>query len=309
MILGVGGKMGSTLATMARRAVEQGGFRRRVIGVARFSSPGLADRLRAHGVECVAADLLDEDQLARLPRAENVIYMVGTKFGTTGQEPLAWTINAYLPGRIADRLRDARIVVFSTGNVYPLVPVTSGGATEETAPDPVGEYAQSCLGRERVFEHFSRRWGTPLLLFRLNYAIDLRYGVLFDVARAVKTQQPIDLRMGNVNVIWQGDACEMALRALRHCGSPPVVLNVTGPETVSVRWLAERLGERLGVAPVYENREEPLALLSNASRAHQLFGDPKVSLRQMIEWTAHWVEIGGSSLGKPTHFQEREGRF
>lgn len=309
IILGVGGKMGPCLAKMAKRAFERAGLKHRVIGVSRFSDKKIREELERSGVETISADLLEEDQLQALPSAKNVIYMIGRKFGTRGKEHLTWAINAYLPGRVAHKYRDARIVSFSTGNVYPLVKVSRGGATEEDPPRPVGEYAQSCLGRERVFEFFSRKYGIPMLHFRLNYAIDMRYGVLLEIASAVRDGRPIDLRMGQVNVIWQGDACEMAIRSLLHCQSPPKILNVTGPENIPVRWLAGEFGRRFNVEPIFEKEESDNALLSNASEAHRLFGYPRVSLRQMIDWTAKWLQAGGVTYDKPTHFQEREGEF
>lgn len=309
MILGVGGKMGPTLARLAKNAVRAAGVEKRIIGVSRFSSGGLEQELQAHGVETIAADLFNEAQLKALPDVPNIIYMVGYKFGTTGQEHMTWAMNAYLPGRVAERFKGARTVVFSTGNVYPLTPVTMGGAWEGYPTGPVGEYAQSCLGRERVYEHFARVHKTPTLIFRLNYAIDLRYGVLLDVAQKVKAQQPVDVSMGHANVIWQGDANEIAIRCLHACDVPPKILNVTGPETVSVRWLAGQFGELFGVEPIIQGVEQETALLSNAALSNQLFGYPRVSLRQMIEWTAHWVNIGGPTLNKPTHFQQREGKF
>ena len=309
LILGVGGKMGPSLAKLAVNTAREAGVKRRVIGVSRFSSGGLAEELQKCGVETLAADVLDEAQLQSLPEVENVIYMIGFKFGSHGQEHRTWAVNTYLPGRVAEKFSDSRIVAFSTGNVYPLTPLTMGGASEEHPPAPVGEYAQSCLGRERVFTYFSSLHKTPMVLFRLNYAIDMRYGVLLDVATAVKEQRPIDLSMGHANVIWQGDANELALRALHVASSPPLVLNVTGPEMVSIRWLAQRFGDLLGVEPIFTGQEQNTALLSNASRAHQLFGYPRVSLRQMIEWMAQWVQLEGETLGKPTHFQERKGRF
>lgn len=309
MILGVGGKMGPSLARLARNAIRQAGVTRRVIGVSRFSATGLAEQLAADGIETIAADLLNETELCGLPQVPNIIYMAGMKFGTTGAEHLTWAMNTYLPGRVADTFRASRFVVFSTGNVYPLTPVALGGASEEMPPAPVGEYAQSCLGREQVFRYFSHILGAPVLLFRLNYANDLRYGVLLDVARAVWEQRPIDLRMGHVNVIWQGDANEYALRSLDLCTSPPTILNVSGPETIALRWLAERFGDQFGVRPQFSASEVETALLTNASRAHRLFGYPQVSLRQMIEWTAEWVRAGAPTLDKPTHFQQREGKF
>ncbi len=309
LILGVGGKMGPSLAKLLKRGVEAAGLKTKITGVSRFSSGHLQNELESAGIATIAADLLDEASLARLPEARNVIYMAGNKFGTTGREYFTWAMNAYLPGRVAEKFPQSRIVAFSSGNIYPLTEIGSGGASEETPPAPVGEYAQSCLGRERVFEYFSRKNGTPLVNFRLNYAIDLRYGILLEIAKAVKEGTPIELSMGQVNVIWQGDANEMAIRSLLLCDSPPVTLNITGPETVSVRWLAERFGEMFGVAPSLTGTEQPTALLNNASHSHRVFGYPRVTLRQMMEWTAAWVEAGGDTLNKPTHFQERAGAF
>ncbi len=309
LILGVGGKMGPSLAKLLARGLAAAGKNARVTGVSRFSSGTLREELEAAGIRTVSADLLEEAALSRLPEARNVIYMAGHKFGTTGREYYTWAMNAYLPGRVAEKFKASRIVAFSSGNIYPLTAVTQGGASEETAPAPIGEYAQSCLGRERVFEYFSRKNGTPLVNFRLNYAIDLRYGILLEVAKAVKEREPIDLNMGLVNVIWQGDANEMAIRSLLHCDSPPKTFNITGPESVSIRWLAERFGEAFGIRPVFTGEEQATALLSNASASHALLGYPRVSLREMMCWTADWVEIGGNTLGKPTHFQERGGVF
>ncbi|NNV02905.1 NAD(P)-dependent oxidoreductase [Brevibacillus sp. MCWH] len=309
IILGVGGKMGPSLAMLAKNAIRAAGGKQRVIGVSRFSSGTLRSKLEAAGIETISADLLDDQQLQQLPKAENVIYMAGQKFGTTGREPYTWAMNAYLPGRVAEAFRHSRIVSYSTGNVYPLMPVKGGGATEETPVAPVGEYAQSCLGRERIFSYFSTVYNIPMLHFRLNYAIDMRYGVLLEVATAVRERQPIDLSMGHVNVIWQGDANEMAIRSLALCDTPPRILNVTGPETISVRWLAEQFAKRFGVDPIFVNEEQDTALLSNASEAHRLFGYPRVSLQQMIDWTVEWIEAGGEILNKATRFQERKGEF
>jgi len=244
-----------------------------------------------------------------LPDAQHVVYMVGQKFGTAGQEALTWAINTYLPGRVAQRYRQSQIVAFSTGNVYPFVPIGSGGAREDTAVAPIGDYAQSCLGRERIFSHASLQYGTPLLVFRLNYAIDMRYGVLHEIARAVYENRPVDVRMGHVNVIWQGDANAMALRSLLHCQAPGRVLNVTGPETISIRALAAAFASRMGRQVTYIGEEMPTALLSDATRAFGLFGYPQVTLAQMIDWTADWVCAGNPTYGKPTRFEEREGRF
>lgn len=309
LILGVGGKIGPSLARLARQAVDLSGVPRRVIGVSRLTEPGLKEQLEQDGVEAVAADLMNEQDLAALPDARNVLYLAGTKFGTTGKEAFTWAMNTYLPGRVAERYRQSRIVVYSTGNVYPLTPVLSGGADESTPPSPVGEYAQSCLGRERIFQHFSGKYGTPLLIYRLNYANDLHYGVLLEIAKSVREGRPIDLRMGHVNVIWQGDANEMALRSFAHCASPAKLLNITGPETAPVRWIAEEFGKIFGVQPQFQHEEQLTALLSNAAESFRLFGYPRVSLKQMIALTAAWLEQGGRTIQKATHFQEREGKF
>lgn len=309
LILGVGGKMGPTLAKMVQRAIVKAGLAKKVIGVSRFSSGNLREELDAFGIETVAADLLKEEDLQALPDVKNIIYMAGNKFGTTGNEHFTWAMNAYLPGRIAEKFPNSRMVVFSTGNVYPLTNILNGNCTEETPVNPVGEYAQSCLGRERVLTYFSHKNQTPMLIFRLNYAIDLRYGVLLEVANKVYKGDPVDLSMGHANVIWQGDANEYAVRSLLHCDSPPKILNVTGPETVSIRWLAEEFGKRFERRASFANEEEPTVLLNNASQAHQLFGYPRVSLRQMIDWTAEWVANDGATHNKPTHFQERKGAF
>ncbi|HEX7016244.1 MAG TPA: NAD-dependent epimerase/dehydratase family protein [Cyclobacteriaceae bacterium] len=309
ILLGVGGKMGPAMARLAREATDMAGVRRRIIGVSRFSEPQTRSGLEAESIETIAADLLNEDHLASLPDAPNVLYLAGTKFGTTGKEPYTWAMNAYLPGRVAERYKNSRIVAFSTGNVYPFSPVEAGGSTEEDATGPVGEYGQSCLGRERVFQYFSAKNNTPMLIYRLNYAIDLRYGVLLDIAKSVVEQRPIDLTTGFVNVIWQGDANEIAIRSLLHCEVPAKIVNVTGPETISVKWLAEQFGSKFGKTPLFVNEAMPTALLSNASLAHKLFGSPRVTLPQLIDLTAAWVMQGGKTLDKPTHFQEREGRF
>ena len=309
MVLGVGGKMGPSLAKLAIRACEATGKKVTIYGVSRFSQPGLKEELEKWGIQTLKADLLEEEQLSALPQVANVLYLAGTKFGTQTNQSLTWALNTYVPGRVAATFRDSRIVVFSTGNVYPFVPTSTQGATETTPPDPVGEYAQSCLGRERMFEYFSHKYHTPTLIFRLNYAIDLRYGVLLDVAKAVANESPIDLRMGHVNVIWQGDANEYALRSLFLCDSPPAILNVTGPETVSIQWLAQQFGVLLDKEPQFVHEPQPTALLSDAAKSHQSLGLPHISLPQMIEWTADWVQQGGEDWGKPTHYQQRSGNF
>ena len=309
MILGLGGKMGPSLAKLLKRALAKVGSEQRVYGASRFSRKPLYDELSSLGIECHRVDLLDDEQLQGLPHAENVIYMAGNKFGTSGNEHFTWAMNAYLPGRVAEKYRDSKIVVFSTGNIYPFVPIDSGGAAEDTRPGPVGEYAQSCLGRERIFEHFSVKNKTPTLIYRLNYALDLRYGVLLEVAKAVKDGKPINLRMGYANVIWQGDANEYAIRALRHCESPANKLNITGPETISIKSLAERFAALFNCTPIFENAPAETALLNNAQRSFELFGKPQVDLDTMISWTAEWLSAGGRELGKATHFQERKGDF
>ncbi|WP_020528243.1 NAD-dependent epimerase/dehydratase family protein [Flexithrix dorotheae] len=309
LILGVGGKMGPSLALLAKQALQKAGKTNRVIGVSRFSSENLEQDLNKKGIETIKADLLNEKDLEALPDVRNVIYMAGTKFGTQGNESFTWAMNAYLPGRIASKFKHSNIVVFSTGNVYPLVPLVSGGATESVQPGPVGEYAQSCLGRERVFEHFSKINKTPMLIYRLNYAVDFRYGVLVEIAKSVRNEEPIDLSTGHVNVIWQSDANEYALRSLKHCKNPMEILNITGPETVSIRWLANEFGLRFGKKPHFIKEEQSTALLNNASQAHKLFGYPKVSLQTIIDATAMWLEEGGALINKPTHFQERKGNY
>ncbi|CAM3610987.1 NAD-dependent epimerase/dehydratase family protein [Marinicrinis lubricantis] len=309
LLLGVGGKMGPSLARLAVNAIAQGGLNKKVIGVSRFSNDAARKELEEAGVQTISCDLLDDKALQELPGAENVIYMAGNKFGTTGKEHFTWAMNAYLPGRVAEKYKDSRIVVFSSGNVYPFTPVGGGGVDESRPPEPLGEYAQSCLGRERVFEHYSHKYETPMTIYRLNYAIDMRYGVLLEIAKSINEGRPINLTMGHANVIWQGDANEMALRCLTVCSSPPNVVNITGPETMSVRWAAEQFAQRLGKEAQFTGSESETALLSNASKSHQLFGYPRVSLLQMIDWVAEWVAAGGDTWNKPTHFQERDGKF
>lgn len=306
IILGVGGKMGPTLARLAKRAAPD----RRVVGVARFSDGAVRDDLEAHGVETVACDLLERDAVAALPKLPNVIFMAGRKFGSGAAEELTWAMNVHVPALVAETFHRSRIVAFSTGCVYPFVPVDSQGATEEMpATPPPGEYANSCVGRERMFQYFSERHGTPGCLIRLNYAIDMRYGVLYDVAARVAAGEPVALAMGHVNVIWQGDACAMALRALRHCAVPPRPVNVTGPETVSVRWLAEAFGRRLDREPVLSGVEDERVWLANSALAASLFGYPSVPLDRMVDWVADWVARGKSSLDRPTHFEVRDGNY
>jgi nucleoside-diphosphate-sugar epimerase len=309
IILGVAGKMGPSLASMVKRASDAIGINRRIIGVSRFGSAGAEEALNAQGIETIRADLLDPMQLNRLPEAPNVIYMAGMKFGSTGQEALTWAMNAYLPGMVSQRYRTSRIVAFSTGNVYGLTTVAGGGSKESDALDPLGDYAMSCVGRERMFEHFSRALNIPVSIIRLNYAIELRYGVLVDLARKVWQDQTIDVSMGHVNVIWQADANAMAIASLKDTTSPPFILNVAGPEILSVRSVCEQFGKRMKKSPKFAGEESPTALLNNGQMGHRRYGLPRVSVDQLIEWTAQWVMSGGSSLGKPTHFESRDGRF
>jgi nucleoside-diphosphate-sugar epimerase len=309
IILGVGGKMGPGLARAAKQAVDKAGINKKIIGVARFTEPGLEEQLHKEGIETYKVDLLNDDELQILPEVKNVIYMAGMKFGTSGNESFTWAMNAYLPGRVAEKYKNSRIVVFSTGNVYPLVPVTGQGATEELAPEPIGEYGQSCLGRERMFQYFAAKNNTPVLIYRLNYANDVTYGVLLEVAKSVKEKKPIDLTMGTASVIWQGDANEIAIRCLNHCSVPAKILNVTGPETVSFRWLAEQFGKMLGVTPVFINEEQSTSFLSNAAECFRLFGYPKVTLKQMTEIVLEWLNQGGKILNKETHYSERKGKY
>jgi nucleoside-diphosphate-sugar epimerase len=309
LILGAGGKMGPSLAALARRASDKAKIQRRIIAVSRFADRGLPRQLEEQRIEAISLDLLDPGALGRLPDIPNVIFMAARKFGTTGSAHLTWAMNTFLPGLVAERFRDSRIVAFSTGNVYSLRRVSEGGATESMHVDPQGEYAQSALGRERMFEHGAGRWGTRVALLRLNYAVELRYGVLADIAQAVFERRPIDLRMGFVNVIWQGDANSICLRSFTHCSSPPFILNVTGPEILSVREVAEQFGEKFGVHPVFESDESETALLNDASKCHRLFGCPSVKIPEIIAWVADWVSDRREMLNKPTHFSSRDGKF
>lgn len=309
ILLGIGGKMGPSMGKLAVAAAKAAGVEKRIIGVSRFSDPKAKAELEAAGIETISCDLLDDKQLQELPLVKNVIYLAGNKFGTTGNESFTWAMNAYLPGRVAEKYRDSRIVAFSSGNVLPFVPVTSGGPSEETSPEPIGEYAQSCLGRERVFEYFSKKNHTPTLIYRLNYAVDFRYGVMMEIAKSVLNGKEIDLKTENVNVIWQGDANEIAIRSLLHCETPAKILNVTGPEILSVYWIANQFGRIFNKEPNFINASTGTALLNNASECHRIFGYPRVTVREIIDITATWISQGGEEFGKATHFQERGGKF
>lgn len=309
VVLGAGGKMGPSLARLIARAAAEAGGQRRIYAVSRWYNEPAARELADSGIEVVRCDLLDRDAVARLPLAPNVIFMAGQKFGTSDSPATTWAMNTIVPAHCAERYGGARIVAFSTGNVYPLTPVSYGGSRETDAPGPVGEYACSCVGRERVLEYYGRRDHTALAIIRLNYAIDLRYGVLLDLTQRLSRGEAISLGMGYVNVIWQGDANRIAIEALPQAAAPPFVVNVTGREILSVRELANRIAIRLNVAPRFDGVEGPDALLSNTDRMHSTFAPPKISIDEMVDHVVRWVKQGGAVLGKPTHFETRDGRF
>lgn len=309
LLLGVAGKMGPTLARMVRHAADAVGVKRRVIGAARFSDARLESQLQAWGIETMRCDLLDPGQIAQLPEAANVIAMFGMKFGSTGQEARTWAINCLAPALVCDRFRKARIVAFSTGNVYGLTPVARGGSLESDPLNASGEYAMSCVGRERIYEYASRTYGIPMAILRLNYATEMRYGVLVDIAQRVRAGQPIDVSMGYLNAIWQADANAAAVSAFAQLASPPHVLNIAGPEILSVRKVAEDFARRFGKALTIVGAESPDAFLSNAQPSHCLFGKPRVTAEQLITWIADWISRGGATMGKPTHFEVRDGKY
>ncbi|MEQ1826822.1 MAG: epimerase [Pirellula sp.] len=310
MLLGAGGKMGPTLARMVRRGFDDlGQHHRRVTAVSRFATDVVAKKLREHGIDTIACDLLNRSAVQALPLVPNVIFMAGHKFGTSDAPERTWAMNTLVPVYVAEHFTSSRIVVFSTGCVYPLVPLSGKGANENDAIGPLGDYANSCVGRERIFTHFSIENQTSMLMFRLCYAIDLRYGVLCDVANKVAARQPIDVSMGAANVIWQGDANARAIQCLQHTDSPPTLLNVTGLERVRIRSLANRFGELLGVEPIITGQESDMAWIWDASKSYELFGEPRVSLDEMVEATVGWMRAGGATLGKPTHFEVADGQF
>ncbi|MBE6630247.1 MAG: NAD(P)-dependent oxidoreductase [Ruminococcaceae bacterium] len=309
MILGAGGKMGPTLCVLAKRAIERAGISKRVIAVSRFTDPIATALLQESGVETIPCDLLDTAQLRALPGVENVIYMAGRKFGTDGNEWQTWAMNATLPAFVAEKFQKSDIVVFSSGNIYPLVPIAGGGSRECDPVGPIGEYPMSCLARERAFEFAAHRYGTKIFIYRLNFAVDLRYGVLYDMADKILRGEAIDLSTPCLNCIWQGSANEIALRGLLHAENPAKVMNVTGPETLSVRATAQELGKHLGKEPIFSGSDGTDAYLNNASAAMELFGYPAVGAKTLIRWQAEWIQDGGRSLGKPTHFEERKGSY
>lgn len=309
LFLGVAGKIGPSLARMAKRACNEAGVKKRIIGVSRFSNPAEKDLIEKWGIETIPGDLLDRDFLESLPKVKNVFFLVGMKFGSEDNLSLTWAMNSYLPALVAEFFKDSRIVAYSTGCVYPLVPVESGGSKETDKPEPVGEYAQSCLGRERMFEYGSRKYRTPVALIRLNYAVEPRYGVLVDIATKVKNNQPVDLTMGWFNGIWQGDANNMVLRSIEHTASPASVLNITGGEILRVRDVALEFAKLFKKEVQFTGTEAETALLSNAEQAFRIFGKPQISVKQVIEWTARWMEENKKLLGKPTHFEVRDGKY
>jgi len=309
LVAGTGGKMGGTLCLMLAAAMQQAGLARKVMAVSRFSSPESRALLESRGVQTIPCDLIDRAAVGALPDAPLVIFMAGQKFGTSDQPELTWAMNTVVPANIAERYRGSRIAAFSTGCVYSLTTVESGGSREDSPTAPPGEYAHSCLGREGVFGNFSKRNGTPVALVRLNYSLEPRYGVLVDIGQRILSGQPVDLGMGHVNLIWQRDACAHAIQCLDLAASPAVPVNVTGPDILSVRRLAEELGRRLGKAPSFSGSESDLAWLNNAAWSHSKFGPPSTPLADTLDWTAAWLLEGGHTLGKPTHFEASDGKF
>jgi nucleoside-diphosphate-sugar epimerase len=309
LILGAGGKMGPTLAVMAKRAAKAVNHSLEVIAVSRFSDATLVARLSRRGVRTIACDLLDPVAVSRLPDASNLIYLVGLKFGTAKNPAATWAINTIVPTRVAERYYEARIVALSTGNVYPLSEVCRGGSLERNVLTPVGEYANSAVARERLFEFHSSAHRTSVALIRLFYAVELRYGILVDIARKVHNGAAIDLANGYFNCIWQADANEMVIRALALAASPPTIWNLCRPEVFSVREAATRFGELLERTPAFAGRESANALLGNSAALCSRLGTPAISLEAMQVWIAKWVRQGGRDLGKPTHFESRDGRY
>lgn len=309
MILGAGGKMGPTLCVLAKNAIKKAGIEKRVIAVSRGSDEIATKLMKENGIEVIHMDLLDKEKLYTLPEVENVIYMAGRKFGTDGNEWQTWAMNSTLPAFVADKFKNSRIVVFSSGNIYPIVKLSEGGCNEKDKVAPVGEYAMSCLARERAFEYAANTYGTKVFIYRLNFAVDLRYGVLFDVADKILKEKPISLSTPCFNFIWQGSANEIAIRGLLHAEAPVKIMNVTGPETVSIKRVAKELGEYLGKEPIFEGEAGDDAYLNDASLAMETFGYPTVSAKTLVRWQAEYIKDGGRTLNKPTHFEERKGSY
>ena len=309
MVLGAGGKMGPTLCILAKNAIEKAGIDKRVIAVSRFTDPIATELLHKNNVETISCDLLNTAQLRELPEVENIIYMAGRKFGTDGSEWQTWAMNATLPAFVVEKFQHSNMVVFSSGNIYPIVPLSSGGCSEQDKTGPVGEYTMSCLARERAFEYGANHYGTNIFIYRLNFAVDLRYGVLYDMADKIMKGEPISIATPVLNCIWQGSANEIAIRGLLHASSPAKIMNVTGPETVSIQKAAKMLGEILGKEPVFEGEPGNDAYLNDSAEAMEVFGYPAVSIRTLIRWQAEWILDGGRALGKPTHFEERKGSY
>jgi nucleoside-diphosphate-sugar epimerase len=309
MFLGIGGKIGPSLGRMAKRACEEAGVNKKIIGVSLFESEEQQKNIEALGIETIHGDLLDTEFIKSLPQVKNVYFLAGMKFGSEDNLSLTWAVNSYMPALVVEHFKDSRIVAFSTGCVYPLVPIKSGGSLETDMPTPVGEYAQSCLGRERMFEYGSKKNNTPVTLIRLNYSVELRYGVLVDIATKIKNQEPLDLSMGYFNVIWQGDVNDVVLRSVEIAESPAKILNITGEDTLLVREIAKEFGGLFGVEPKLVGEEAQTALLSNSELAYNLYGRPKTSIAQVIKWIAAWMKEDKKLLGKPTHYEVRDGKY
>jgi nucleoside-diphosphate-sugar epimerase len=309
LFLGIAGKIGPSLANMVGRACKEAGVQKKIIGVSRFSDKAQKQKLEQLGVETIAGDLMETDFIDSLPQVKNVIFLAGMKFGSEDNLALTWAVNSYLPAMVAEKFKNSRIVAFSTGCVYPLVDIKSGGSLETDMPMPSGEYAQSCLGRERMFEYGSKKYNTPVAILRLNYAVEMRYGVLVDIAYKIKNDLPVDLQMGFANIIWQGDANAMTIQAFNHVQGPAKILNITGPETFSVRQVAEKFAAIMNKKALFAGTESETALLNNATHAHRLFGYPKISLEQVVYWIADWVNREKELLNKPTHFEVRDGKY
>ncbi len=309
IFLGISGKIGPSLASMAKRACDKAGVKKRIVGVSLFESPEQKKKIENTGIETIHGDLLDTEFMKSLPTLKNVFFLAGMKFGSLDNLSMTWAVNSYLPALVVEHFKNSRIVAFSTGCVYPLVPVKSGGSKESDMPDAIGEYAQSCLGRERMFEYGSNKNKTKVTLVRLNYSVELRYGVLVDIALKVKNGLPVDLTMGYFNVIWQGDVNDYVLRSIELSASPARVLNVTGPEILSVREVAKEFGELFGIKPKLVNEEAPTALLSNSGMAYGILGRPKTPIPEVIKWIAAWMKEDKKLLGKPTHFEVRDGKY